>query len=81
MKTALTWLIRVALLAVAVKAGLWAWEKYGKPDSAGQDEVIDGDKICRIVSVDTGQCVCRHRLTNKMLEVSHQECHALARSR
>ncbi len=78
-KPIVTWLVRIVVLVVLVKVVLWSWDGFIKSGQVKHEEVIDSDKVCRIVSVDTGQCICRHRLTNEMLDITREACHALAK--
>lgn len=80
MRQAITWLIRIAIVVLLVKAGMWAYEQ--RPSGGRtqpQEQVLDIDKACRIFA-DSGQCVCRHRRTNQVLAVPYNECVALARN-
>jgi len=78
-KKGIYWAFRIIALALAIKAGLWAFENL-KPDRREQPEevVLDSDKDCDVIA-DTGQCFCRHRWTEKRLSVPYQECVALSR--
>lgn len=81
MKNIMTWIIRLAVLALIVKIVLWSWEQYqqgGKEVSQG--EVIDFDKVCLITNPDLGSCVCRHRKTNETLKLPYEECVERARN-
>lgn len=79
LRNVVPWIIRILVLALAIKFAWWAYQNYwpdGQADSP--PEVLDIDKECR-VTPDTGQCFCRHRWTNERLSVPYRECVALAR--
>lgn len=81
LRSAAWWVIRLLLLALAIKFVLWAYTLHVADDQPEQpQEVPDIDKECRVVP-DTGQCLCRHRWTNERLLVPYRECVALARRR
>lgn len=73
------WLVRLVVVVAAIKALLWGWDQYQHAGGSAEDEVLDSDKVCRIVSADTQQCLCRHRLTNELLDLTYEECLSLAR--
>lgn len=78
MKKGFYWLVRLAVLAVAIKFALWAWQSYQAGGSSEQQvQVLDVDKVCSVIA-DTGQCFCHHRDTQRRLSVPYQECMALA---
>lgn len=79
MKKGIYWAVRIIALALAIKAGMWAFENL-KPDRREQPEeaVLDIDKDCSVIA-DTGQCFCRHRRTERRLTVPYQECVSLSR--
>jgi hypothetical protein len=81
-RTAITWLIRILIFALAIKIAWWAYQAYGprNEQTASQQEVPDIDKQCRVIP-DTGQCFCRHRWTNERLPIPYRECVDLARRR
>ena len=64
------WII-VAVLAY--KAAMWAYQGYQAGGQVQQQEVLVVDKICN-VTADTGQCVCRHRRTNRIISIPYEEC-------
>jgi hypothetical protein len=79
MRQAITWLIRIAVVVLLVKAGMWGYEQLpASGRQQPQQQVLDIDKACRIFA-DSGQCVCRHRRTNRVLDIPYDECVSLAR--
>ena len=81
MKNIMTWIVRLAVLALIVKIVLWSWGQYQQGGKqASQGEVIDFDKVCRITNPDFGSCVCRHRKTNETLKLPYEECIERARN-
>ena len=74
----IVWAIEIILLALLIKAGMWAYQHYGAGGKAQRQEVLDVDKDCKVIP-DTGQCFCRHRWTNERLTVPYRECVSLAR--
>jgi len=72
------WLVRLVVLAVVIKLGLWAWQFYQPGDKGEQQaQVLDVDKVCSVIA-DTGQCFCHHWQTQRRLSVPYGECMALA---
>lgn len=81
MRKLLTWIVRIIVLLLLLQVALWSWDRYRQgAGNAGQKEVLDGDKICRITNPDLGSCVCLHRQTNERLKLPYEECVERARN-
>ena len=51
MRKLLTWIVRIIVLLLLLQIALWSWDRYRQgAGNAGQKEVLDGDKICRITN-------------------------------
>jgi len=69
----ISWVIRIIVLAVAIKLGLWIYQEYRQSNQTQQVEVSDIDKLC-VLDSDSGQCICRHRRTQEWLSIPYEEC-------
>jgi TRAP-type uncharacterized transport system substrate-binding protein len=75
------WALWIIVAALAYKAAMWAYQGYKAGEQANQQqEILEIDKLCS-VTPDTGQCVCRHRQTNRMISVTYDECVSRASGR
>lgn len=73
------WVIRIIVLVVAIKLGLWLYQEYLESNRTQQVEVSDIDKVC-VLDGDSGQCICRHRRTQEWLSIPYEECVSRARA-
>jgi len=64
----------IAIVAVTVALAWWAYQGITMDDPVSRQETVtDADIVCMQVA-DTGQCMCRHRDTNDLLDVGYDEC-------
>jgi len=74
MRKVTQWLFWIILIVLAYKVALWVYQGLSTGGQAQQqEEIFDHDKVCRIIA-DTGQCICRHRQNNQILNISFDEC-------
>lgn len=74
MRKALNLVSLLVIVFVTFKLTMWAYHGLTKIEpQLSKQEIMDADIVCMQVA-DTGQCMCRHRDTNDLLDVGYDEC-------
>lgn len=74
MRKALNLVSLLVIVLVTFKLTMWAYHGLTETEpQLSKQEIMDADTVCMQVA-DTGQCMCRHRDTNDLLDVGYDEC-------
>jgi len=74
MRKFMNWVMLILIVVVTFKVVMWAYEGFTSGgEKPAQKPVLDMDISCLKVP-DTGACICRHRDTSEILDISYDEC-------
>ena len=74
MRKIFDWLVLIALAALTVKLGMWAYQGLKGGDSGTWQEEVPAYQTDCYMLPDTGQCLCQHVETRARVALSYDEC-------